>query len=99
MYPEHLNLTQKLVDQALKTARAENKEQKKVNEGLKKEAVEAKIEAVEVKRQLVEFMAQQALRDGDHAALGTDTTGPDAESRAFISMPTGDSWVLPPIQW
>ncbi|OBW65559.1 MAG: NAD(P)-binding protein [Aureobasidium pullulans] len=98
-YPERLNFTQKLLDQALKTARAGVEERKKVNKVLEKECKEVRKEVVEAKRQLAEMMAQQALRDANHAALGTDTTGPDAESRAFISMPTGDAWVLPPIQW
>lgn len=98
MYPERLNLTQELLDQALKTARAEIKEQRKVNEGLKKEGDKARQEAVEAKRQLAELMAQQALRDANHAALVKATAASKVDGRAFISMPTGDAWVLPPIQ-
>lgn len=82
-YPERLNLTQNLVDQALKTARVEIKEQKKVNKVLEKECQEVRKEAVEVKRQLAELMAQQALRDGDHAALVKATAVSQDGGRAF----------------
>lgn len=48
-YPERLNLTQKLLDQALMTARAGVEERKKVSKGLKKDGDKARQEAVEAK--------------------------------------------------
>lgn len=91
-YPERLNLTQKLLDQALKTAKAEIEEQKKVNNAMEKQWDKTRKEAVEAKRKLAKVMTPQEPRDGDHAASKVD-------GRAIIPMPTGDPWILPPVQW